>query len=67
MFGIHEFTGVINPPEAGIIAVSRAGMTGVLVPHWPASAEATRAAYRVVDNLHGAREVLAALLTPTGG
>jgi pyruvate dehydrogenase E2 component (dihydrolipoamide acetyltransferase) len=21
MFGIHEFTGVINPPEAGILAV----------------------------------------------
>jgi pyruvate dehydrogenase E2 component (dihydrolipoamide acetyltransferase) len=21
MFGIHEFTGIINPPEAGIIAV----------------------------------------------
>jgi len=52
--------------EAGIMAVSRAGMTGVLVPHWPASAEATRAAYRVVENLHDACDVLASLLAPTG-
>jgi len=52
--------------EAGIIAVSRAGMTGVLVPHWPASPEAARAAYRVVDSLHAGREVLASLLAPTG-
>jgi len=52
--------------EAGIIAVSRAGMTGVLVPHWPASAEAQRVAYRVVESLHAARGVLASLLTPAG-
>ena len=48
--------------EAGIQAVSRAGMTGVLVPHWPVSAESARAAFRVVDTLHDAEQVLASLI-----
>ena len=53
---------VFEDSEAGICAAERAGMTGLLVPHWPASAKATRAAYRVVETLHEGQEVLASLL-----
>jgi pyruvate dehydrogenase E2 component (dihydrolipoamide acetyltransferase) len=31
MFGIHEFTAVINPPEAGILAVGGVEETAVVV------------------------------------
>jgi HAD superfamily hydrolase (TIGR01509 family) len=52
----------LEDSEAGIRAVQAAGMTGLLVPHWPASSAAVQAAYRVVDTLHEARVVLASLL-----
>ena len=53
---------VFEDSEAGICAAERAGMTGLLVPHWPASAKAARAAYRVVETLHEGQEVLASLI-----
>ena len=53
---------VFEDSESGICAAERAGMTGVLVPHWSASAEATRAAFRVVETLHEGREALAHLI-----
>jgi len=51
--------------EAGILAVNRAGMRGVLVPHWPASSQARQAAFRIVETLHQGREVLADLIDGT--
>ena len=51
--------------EAGILAVNRAGMQGVLVPHWPASSQARQAAFRIVETLHQGREVLADLIDGT--
>ena len=39
--------------EAGIQAVSRAGMTGILVPHWPVSADAARC--RLSGRRHASR------------
>lgn len=48
--------------ESGILAVRDAGMYGVLVPHWAASAVARQAARQVVPTLHEAREVVASLL-----
>lgn len=48
--------------EAGILAVQAAGMRGVLVPHWPASSAALRAATRVATTLHQAREVLVSMI-----
>ena len=56
----------LEDSEAGIQAVARAGMTGILVPHWPVSADAVRAAFRVVDTLHDARQVLASLIAGDG-
>ena len=53
----------LEDSEAGILAIQRAGMTGILVPHWPASPRAVEAAFRVVDTLHEAREVLASLIS----
>jgi HAD superfamily hydrolase (TIGR01509 family) len=53
---------VLEDSDAGIRAAAHAGMIGILVPHWPASAEARRAAFRVVSTLHEGRVVLAALL-----
>ena len=52
----------LEDSEAGIIAIERAGMTGLLVPHWPASPRARRAALRVAETLHEAKGVLEALL-----
>ena len=52
----------LEDSEAGILAIQRAGMTGILVPHWPASPRAVQAAFRVVDTLYGAQEVLASLI-----
>ena len=48
--------------EAGIRAVQRAGMTGLLVPESQPSAAAVHAAFRVVATLHEARDVLASLI-----
>ena len=48
--------------EAGIVAVQAAGMRGVLVPHWPASSTALRAATRVATTLHQARDVLVSMM-----
>jgi len=48
--------------EAGILAVQRAGMIGILVPHGQPSVEAVQAAFRVVATLHEAREALASLI-----
>jgi beta-phosphoglucomutase-like phosphatase (HAD superfamily) len=48
--------------EAGIRAVRRAGMIGVLVPEWQPSEAAVQAAFRVVPTLHDARDVLASLI-----
>jgi beta-phosphoglucomutase len=53
----------LEDSEAGIRAVARAGMIGVLVPHWPASPEAVHAASQVVETLHEARQVLATLMS----
>lgn len=48
--------------EAGIRAIARAGMTGILVPHWPATPLAISTAFRVVQNLYEGRDVLASLM-----
>ena len=44
----------------------RAGMIGILVPHWPPSAAARAAAHTVVPSLHDASEVISLLLAPAG-
>jgi pyruvate dehydrogenase E2 component (dihydrolipoamide acetyltransferase) len=59
MFGIHEFTGVINPPEAGILAiggieetpVSRDGQVKVR----PLMKVTMSCDHRVIDGATGAR------------
>jgi HAD superfamily hydrolase (TIGR01509 family) len=56
----------LEDSEAGIRAVQRAGMIGLLVPHSHASADAVQAAFRVVPTLHEAREVLASLVAHDG-
>jgi len=59
MFGIHEFTGVINPPEAGILAVGAVEDTpmasngGVVVK--PVMKVTMSCDHRVVDGATGAR------------
>lgn len=52
----------LEDSEAGIQAVERAGMIGLLVPHWPASDDAARAAFAVVGTLSEAQHVLASLI-----
>ena len=52
----------LEDSEAGILAIQRAGMIGILVPHWPASPRAVQTAFRVVETLHEAREVLVSLM-----
>ena len=52
----------LEDSEAGILAIQRAGMIGILVPHWPASQRAVQAAFKVVETLHEARTVLASLI-----
>ena len=52
----------IEDSEAGVLSIANAGMRGILVPHWPASDLATRTAYRVVDSLHEACDLIAGLL-----
>lgn len=54
----------LEDSEAGILAIQRAGMTGILVPHWPASQRAVQAAFDVVETLHEARTILASLIGP---
>jgi pyruvate dehydrogenase E2 component (dihydrolipoamide acetyltransferase) len=59
MFGIHEFTGVINPPEAGILAVGGIEDTPVAVEGQvvvrPLMKVTMSCDHRVVDGATGAR------------
>ena len=59
MFGIHEFTGVINPPEAGIVAVGGVEETPVVlageVVVRPLMKVTMSCDHRVVDGATGAR------------
>ena len=59
MFGIHEFTGVINPPEAGILAVGRIEETPVVVEGEvvvrPLMKVTMSCDHRVIDGATGAR------------
>jgi len=59
MFGIHEFTGVINPPEAGILAVGGVEDTAVVhggeVVVRPVMRVTMSCDHRVVDGATGAR------------
>ena len=59
MFGIHEFTGVINPPEAGIIAVGGLEETPVAtdgqVAVRPMMKMTMSCDHRVIDGATGAR------------
>ncbi|MGM0668890.1 MAG: pyruvate dehydrogenase complex dihydrolipoamide acetyltransferase [Gemmatimonadota bacterium] len=59
MFGIHEFTGVINPPEAGILAVGGIEQTPVVededVVVRPLMKVTMSCDHRVVDGAMGAR------------
>ncbi len=59
MFGIHEFTGVINPPEAGILAVggieeTPVGENGDVVVR-PLMKVTMSCDHRVIDGATGAR------------
>ena len=59
MFGIHEFTGIINPPEAGIIAVGGIEETpaveGGQVVVKPLMKVTMSCDHRVIDGATGAR------------
>ncbi|MGW8264722.1 MAG: pyruvate dehydrogenase complex dihydrolipoamide acetyltransferase [Longimicrobiales bacterium] len=59
MFGIHEFTGVINPPEAGILAVGGIEDTAVVddgrVVVKPLMRVTMSCDHRVIDGATGAR------------
>jgi pyruvate dehydrogenase E2 component (dihydrolipoamide acetyltransferase) len=59
MFGIHEFTGVINPPEAGIVAVGGVEETPVVedgqVVVRPLMKVTMSCDHRVIDGATGAR------------
>ena len=59
MFGIHEFTGVINPPEAGILAVGGIEETAVAadgqVTVRPMMKMTMSCDHRVIDGATGAR------------
>jgi pyruvate dehydrogenase E2 component (dihydrolipoamide acetyltransferase) len=59
MFGIHEFTGVINPPEAGILAVGGVEDTPVVeggkVVVRPLMKVTMSCDHRVIDGATGAR------------
>jgi pyruvate dehydrogenase E2 component (dihydrolipoamide acetyltransferase) len=59
MFGIHEFTGVINPPEAGILAVGGIEETPVVeageVVVKPLMKVTMGCDHRVIDGATGAR------------
>ena len=59
MFGIHEFTAVINPPEAGILAIGQVADTPVVmggqVVVRPRMRVTLSCDHRVVDGATGAR------------
>jgi pyruvate dehydrogenase E2 component (dihydrolipoamide acetyltransferase) len=59
MFGIHEFTGVINPPEAGILALGGVEETPVVqdgeVVIKPLMKVTMSCDHRVIDGATGAR------------
>ena len=59
MFGIHEFTGVINPPEAGILAVGGVEETPMVedgeVVVQPMMKVTMSCDHRVIDGATGAR------------
>ncbi len=59
MFGIHEFTGIINPPEAGILAVGGVEETPVVeegeVVVRPIMKVTMSCDHRVIDGATGAR------------
>jgi pyruvate dehydrogenase E2 component (dihydrolipoamide acetyltransferase) len=59
MFGIHEFTGVINPPEAGILAVGGVEDTAVVeagqIVVRPLMKVTMSCDHRVIDGATGAR------------
>jgi len=72
MFGIHEFTAIINPPEAGILAVGRTEeqavvMAGQIVIR-PRMRVTMSCDHRVVDGAAGARflQTLQAMLEEPG-
>ena len=56
----------IEDSEAGVLSISNAGMRGILVPHWPPSDLARDTAWRTVDSLHDACDLIAALLGSNG-
>jgi pyruvate dehydrogenase E2 component (dihydrolipoamide acetyltransferase) len=59
MFGIESFTGVINPPEAGILAVGaledRAVVEGDQIVARPRMRITMSCDHRVIDGAQGAR------------
>jgi pyruvate dehydrogenase E2 component (dihydrolipoamide acetyltransferase) len=59
MFGIHEFTGIINPPEAGILAIGGIEDTPVVVDGQVTARPLMRVTmscdHRVIDGATGAR------------
>ena len=59
MFGIHEFTGIINPPEAGILAVGGLEETPVAVDGQvevrPLMKVTMSCDHRIIDGATGAR------------
>ena len=59
MFGIHEFTGIINPPEAGILAVGGIEDTAVVengqVVVKPLMRVTMSCDHRIIDGATGAR------------
>ena len=59
MLGIHEFTAVINPPEAGILAIGAVEDTPVVVDGavvvQPRMRITMSCDHRVIDGAQGAR------------
>jgi pyruvate dehydrogenase E2 component (dihydrolipoamide acetyltransferase) len=59
MFGIHEFTAIINPPEAGILAVGGIEDTPVVVDGQvtvrPRMRITMSCDHRVIDGAQGSR------------
>jgi pyruvate dehydrogenase E2 component (dihydrolipoamide acetyltransferase) len=59
MFGIHEFTAIINPPESAILAIGAAEDAVVVVDGQPAVRQRMRMTmscdHRVIDGATGAR------------
>jgi pyruvate dehydrogenase E2 component (dihydrolipoamide acetyltransferase) len=59
MFGIHEFTAIINPPEAGILAVGRTEEVPVVIGGQivirPRMRVTMSCDHRVIDGATGAK------------